>query len=114
MDEYESSNVVTFQDIEIINPVDEVYPQLSSFKDGYIEEIILELNKFFPRAGDQSKARLETIMFNPLNQQNWPDKPKSMKKFVPGSINKRTETKIDGVLGSEYERNSPINAFIFI
>ena len=88
LDEYENSNVVTFQDIEILNPVDEVYPQLSSFKDGYIEEIILELNKFFPRAGDQSKARLETIMFNPLNQQNWPDKPKSMKKFVPGSIEK--------------------------
>ena len=35
-------------------------------------------------------------------------------RFVPGNINKRMETKIDGGLGSEYERNSPINAFIFI
>ena len=88
LDEYESSNVVEFQDVEILNQVPEVYPKLSTFKDDYIDQIKLELNKFFPRAGDPSKARLETIMFNPLNQQNWPDKPKKMKTFVPGSIEK--------------------------
>ena len=83
---YEKSKVVKWKGIELVESG--IYPKLSSFKDDYIDEIRKELESFFPQAGDVNRGRLDTTIFNPLNQNNWPDQPDSMKSYQPRSIEK--------------------------
>lgn len=83
---YETSNVVKYEGIEIAIKASEVYPKLSGFKDDYIEEIKKELISYFPQHGDPSKGRLQTIMFHPLDHQSWPEKETGMKNYVARNI----------------------------
>ena len=83
---YEKSKVVKWKGIELVESG--IYPKLSTFKDDYLDEIRKELESFFPQAGDRNRGRLDTTIFNPLNQNNWPDKPDAMKSYQPRSIEK--------------------------
>ena len=84
MAHYENANVVMFEGIELLNSGD--YPKLSTFKDDYIYEIKKELESFFPQSGDVNRGRLDTTIFNPLNQNNWPDKISAIKRYEPYSL----------------------------
>ena len=86
LNEYETAKYVMYQDIELKKGRDYLYPKLSGFKIGYIDKIKEKLNEFFPRYGNDAKARVPTQIFTPLNQAVWPDKKNGIQTYEAGSI----------------------------
>ena len=86
LNQYETAKYVYYQDIELYKGSDYLYPKLSTFKDDYVDQIREELVGFFPKYGNEQKARVPTNIFTPLNQALWPDDKNKIQMYEPGSI----------------------------
>ena len=87
LEAFEETEIVEYKGTPIYgnNPD---YPNLSSFMVQYIDEILKQVETFFPTkfAQNTNRAKLDMSIFQPLYQRIWPTKDEDKKTFSPGSI----------------------------
>ena len=87
LEKYEESNVEYKGTVISSNDLD-TFPLFSSIVQGYVSEILTEIDFYFPNviARNTNRAKLDMSMFEPLNQKKWPTTDEEKRSYIPGSI----------------------------
>ena len=87
LENYEESRV-EYKGTEISSNDLQTYPKLSSYLSSYVNEILNQIDVFFPSVISRTtnKAKLDMMIFEPLNQKNWPTTDQEKAAYAPGSI----------------------------
>ena len=104
---YEVSMYVSFRGFQLKEVTDDDFPRLSTFFNDYIDDLVEEVNIFFPGEADENKAKLKMSAFDPLDNQRWPSSKTHVENYTPESISdvaKIFNVKYDSILQEEFNQ----------
>ena len=84
--QYETSNYVSFRGNQISDLGDESFPALSSFYKQYLDDLVDQIDLYFPGEGQKSKAKLKMNSFDPFDHEKWPSSRYHINDYIPKSI----------------------------
>ena len=84
---YEEYNVI-YDGVELFEHDLIAYPQLSSYLNEYIQEVLFQIDEFFPMeiGKNTHHSKIDLDLFEPMNQQKFPTVEEAKKNFQPGKI----------------------------
>ena len=86
LQDYETSNYVSFRDNEIFDLEDEHFPKLSTFFEQYLKDLLDEIDVYFPGQEEKKKAKLNMKAFRAFDQTKWPTSSLHIPNYTPKSI----------------------------
>ena len=86
LQQYETSNYVSFRGNEVSDLEDESFPKLSTFYNQYLADLLSEIEIYFPGEGQKNKAKLKMKAFIPFDHQKWPSSSLHIPGYTPKSI----------------------------
>lgn len=92
------------------------YPKLSSFLENYIDELLNQIDRFFPSSIGRSThpSKIDFNVFEVLNQHNYPTEERNKLTFQAGSIEKLANlVNVDYDQGLQKEFDKLVRQIIF-
>ena len=86
LQEYEASNFVSFRGKQVDDLRDDSFPKLSTFYNQYLDDLLEEIDIYFPGVAQKNKAKLKMSAFDPFDHEKWPSSRYHIPNYATKSI----------------------------
>ena len=86
LNHYEASSYVSFRGNQVVDLSDDSFPKLSTFFGQYLDDLLAEIDIYFPGEAQKNKAKLKMSAFDPFDHKKWPSSRSGIAEYVPLSI----------------------------